>query len=327
MPQSKLPPRWRFRFGAYRYRVPPGQEDRWGGRKEVTLGQTEAEAWRTWYEHLGDDGNGEMADMNAVFDEWWREYVLLHLSPVTRDSYQFHLMPLRKVFGHMRPGAIQAMHAYKYRAKRPRVSGNREVSVLSSALTYAVEKGVIENNPLRGQVSRKGAAKETPRQRVPSLGELAEFCRINPRLAAYVSLKRITGLRQGQMLALDLTKHWDGQSLTPPISKGGRVTAYQGDSLVATVKAILGNRIPRGPLFTDRKGDQWTATAFRSAWRRAMARFVEADGERFNEHDIRKTVATGADTMEQAQALLGHQDQKTTARVYRIGAQKVEALK
>ena len=327
MKRSKLPPRWRYRYNAFYYRVPPGQEDRWGGKKEVRLGRTEAEAWRTWFEHLGDDGNGDMTTINAVFDEWWREYVLQHLQPATREIYAYHLLPLRKVFGHMRPGAILPVHAYQYRAKRPKVAGNREVSVLSSALTYAVEKGVITHNPLRGQVSRKGVAAEKPRKRVPTIEELQEFCRLNPHLRGYVALKRITGMRQGQMLALDLTRHWDGEALTPPPSKGGKLTRYTGDPLLTTITAILGARIPRGPLFTTRKGDAMTATGFRSMWARAMRKYVEAGGERFNEHDIRKLVATSAATVEHAQQLLGHQEQKTTSRIYRIGPQSVEVLK
>jgi integrase len=325
--QSSLPPRWRFRYGAYYYRVPPGQEARWGGKKEVRLGATEAEAWRTWFEHLGDDGNGDMVTMNHVFDEWWREYVLIHLKPTTREIYQYYLLPLRKVFGEMRPGSILPVHAYKYRAKRPRVAGNREVSVLSSALAYATEKGVITHNPLRGQVTRRGVASEPARQRVPSIEEVAAFCLVNPHLRGYAALKRITGLRQGQLLALDLTQHWDGEVLTPPTSKGGKLTRYTGESIALTIAAILGNRIPRGPLFCTRKGGHMTATGFRSMWARAMRKFVASGGERFNEHDIRKLTATSADSLEHAQMLLGHQEQKTTARVYRIGAQSVEALK
>jgi integrase len=69
-----------------------------------------------------------------------------------------------------------------------------------------------------------------------------------------------------------------------------------------------------------------TATGFRSMWARAMRKFVDAGGERFNEHDIRKLVATAAATVEQAQKLLGHQEQKTTSRIYRIGPQSVEVL-
>ena len=58
-----------------------------------------------------------------------------------------------------------------------------------------------------------------------------------------------------------------------------------------------------------------------------MARFMKAGGKKFNEHDIRKTVANEASNLEHAQRLLGHQDSKTTSSTYRIGRpQKVEIL-
>ena len=57
-----------------------------------------------------------------------------------------------------------------------------------------------------------------------------------------------------------------------------------------------------------------------------MKRFEAKGGERFNEHDIRKTVANAAETLEDARKLLRHQEAKTTARVYRVGREKVSVL-
>ncbi|MGE0761328.1 MAG: hypothetical protein AB7O38_30220 [Pirellulaceae bacterium] len=61
-------------------------------------------------------------------------------------------------------------------------------------------------------------------------------------------------------------------------------------------------------------------------WRRAMAKSVKRGGVAFHEHDVRAVVATNATTLEHAAALLGHQDPKTTARVYRRGPQRVQVL-
>ena len=57
-----------------------------------------------------------------------------------------------------------------------------------------------------------------------------------------------------------------------------------------------------------------------------MKRYVAQGGVWFNEHDVRRRVASDADTLEEAQKLLGHQDPKITARVYRIGPTDVEVL-
>jgi len=262
--------------------------------------------------------------MNEVFDKFMVEYVKVHLAESTYEGYRHHLVPLRKFFGDMRPTSIRPVHAYKYMDTRPTVAANREVSVLQSALGFAVRKGVLDRNCLKGQIERKGTAREKPRKRVPSLEELESFCSINPHLRGWVTLKRITGLRQGQMLAINLTEHWDGKTLHPITSKGGRDTRYSGSGLSAAIKNILRDRLPVGPLFINRNGNPVTATGFRSAWQRAMAKFVQIGKERFNEHDIRKTTATEADTLIEAMKLLGHTSPKVTQAVYRLKPEDVE---
>jgi integrase len=139
-----------------------------------------------------------------------------------------------------------------------------------------------------------------------------------------VALKLITGLRQGQLLAINLTEHWKDGKLSPPTSKGGMETVYSGEVLSAAIRDLIGERLPRGWLFLNRNRQPMTATGLKSAWRRAMACYEAAGGVPFHEHDIRKTVATAADTLERAQKLLGHRDARTTAQVYRVGPVKVE---
>ncbi len=326
---SDLPPGWRLRYGKYRYQVPAAHRHLWDGKSEFTLGTTLSEAYRTWFERIGDDERDDIVTVNQLFDAWWTEYVLVHLSESTQDSYAYYLVPLRRVFGEMRPHAIKASDAYRYRSKRAqkaRVAANREVSVLSSALTFAVEKGWIEHNPLRGQISRKGAAAEKPRYRIPTFEELDQFCEINPHLSGWVLLKRLTGLRQGEMLAINLDEHWDGKVLSPPASKGGKSTEYVGEALERAISTILNGRVPHGPLFTTRHGTRMSASGLRSKWQRAMRKFEKCGGEKFNEHDIRKTVANAAESLEEARRLLRHQEAKTTARIYRIGTERVSVL-
>jgi integrase len=331
---SKLPPRWRFRHGAYFYRVPADRRHLWDGKGEFRLGATEAEAWRTWFSRLGDDGRDDIVTMHDVFDGWYREYVLVELSESTQAGYLEHVKPLRRVFGDMLPQLITVQHAYAYRKKRPPVAGNREVSVLSSALTWAVEAGVIATNPLRGQISRKGRNRETPRQRSPSNDEINAFLDFAPHpiLRGYVGLKRITGLRQGQLLAIDLGKHYQDGVLHPPISKGGKDTSYHGEALEAVIEYIVYRRhgVPgllAGRLFVNRRGQPYTSSGFKSIWQKAMRKWEAAGHERFTEHDIRRAAANECETLEHAQALLGHQDPKITARVYRSATAKVEVLK
>jgi integrase len=49
--------------------------------------------------------------------------------------------------------------------------------------------------------------------------------------------------------------------------------------------------------------------------------------EPFTEHDLRAKVASDADTLEHARALLAHADSRTTDRIYRRKAEIVAPMK
>ena len=336
MTRHDLPKRWRTipgRPGIY-YSVPKHARHLWDNKQTVKLGDTEREAWRTWFQKTGGLDEIEKLTVTLLLDRFIHEHVSQYMAPGTYDSYKHHCIPLKRVFGNQRPAEIKPSMVYRYMDARVKNSGvkpstaNREASCLSSALNFAVRKGWIETNPLKRAIQKVGPYKETPRERVPTRDELETFCEFCPEwMKGYVALKMITGLRQGQMLAINLTEHWDGETLRPPTSKGGKDTAYKGPGLASTIGVILGDRLRVGPLFLNRNRSAVTATGFKSAWRRTMAKFVSAGNVRFNEHDIRKYTATEAETLEHAQRLLGHQSPKVTARVYRHGVEDVEVLK
>jgi hypothetical protein len=66
-----LPRNWRQKHGAYYYRVPKRERDRWDGKTEFRLGKTLAEAYRTY------------AD--------WQE-VAVRLSKKKKTSHVLHLL-------------------------------------------------------------------------------------------------------------------------------------------------------------------------------------------------------------------------------------------
>jgi integrase len=309
------------KHGAWYLQVPERLRDRFEGKKWYRLGKTEAEAYRTYFERMGSEAS-PVNNMEQLFDAWYTQYVMVELAPATQEAYRHYLKPLRLAFGHMLPSRIRPLHAYQYLDSRPRVAGNREVSVLSKTLTFAVRKGLLERNLLRGQVERNA---EHPRKRVPSAAELESFLQgSSDTLRHYVALKRITGLRQGQILALKWSD-WDGERLRVPAAKGGRDTEYMGPALAVVIGEIERRGAAGRHLFEGRNG-RYTRSGFGSLFKRAMAAFVGAGGERFNDHDIRAYVASNAETLEHAQALLGHQDSRTTNRVYRRGAVRVTVL-
>jgi len=55
--------------------------------------------------------------------------------------------------------------------------------------------------------------------------------------------------------------------------------------------------------------------------------FTPEQAEHFTEHDLRAKVASDAKSLEHARALLSHADSRTTDRIYRRKAEKVQPLK
>jgi integrase len=106
----------------------------------------------------------------------------------------------------MHPVDIKPVMIRKFLTMRARVAGNRDKAVLSTILTHCVEWGIIERNLAR-EVKRKN---EKPRDRCVTDSELSLFKqRCNKMLLAYVELKTLTGLRQGQILGMRRNV-WDG---------------------------------------------------------------------------------------------------------------------
>jgi integrase len=60
---------------------------------------------------------------------------------------------------------------------------------------------------------------------------------------------------------------------------------------------------------------------------RAMRKYIAAGGAHFVEHDLRRKVGSDSDTLEEAQARLGHKTSQITSRVYRAKPVEVEVLK
>jgi hypothetical protein len=105
------PKSWRFRYDAYYYRVPKGQEHMWDGKKEFHLGQSLSEASTEWAKRL------HRIEHDATVDALLTRYkldVIPSKAAATRRGDVQALVHLRKVFGHMRPRDVLPRHIYKY---------------------------------------------------------------------------------------------------------------------------------------------------------------------------------------------------------------------
>jgi integrase len=113
--------------------------------------------------------------------------------------------------------------------------------------------------------------------------------------------------------------------------KTDKLQQIDGPDLVEIIKAAL--RLPpqvRRFIFCRRDGKPYTANGFQIAWQRALRKAISlgrlTKEQRYHFHDLRGKAASEAESDEQAQKLLGHNDVKTTL-IYRHLPVRGEALK
>jgi len=320
---------WTFKHGQWYFRVPKSKRAEWDNKTWFPLGRTAAEAYKTWYLRLEYEAH-HVRTMGELFDSYEAE-VLSTKAERTQESYRGYMKKLRIAFSHMAPHEIMPRHCHQYMRKRNAapVAANREISVLISVMGYGVRIGVLDFNQLKGQIERNP---EKPRERAPSADELDDFLSdAHPQLKGFIGLKRITGARQGQLLAIVIEDQWDGKRLLIPKAKGGKDVYYKGWYLEVVMEYILyrrgARRLPVGNLFLNRHGRPWSRSGLKSMFRRQMDKFIARGGERFNEHDIRAyVVGELEDDFKRASMMLGHSDDRTARRIYHRKAVEVEVL-
>lgn len=315
-----LPERVYLKHGAYYFVTP---ENKW-----IRLEKTKAEMYKTLMElEIRPTGGYNVESL-------WNDFesdAVSKLSPPTQNGYSTAIKQILKVFGHMMLDEIKPSDIAKYllvRGKKAPTTANREIAVLSSMYTYAVSLGHCERNPCLRVKRHKLAA----RSRRVEDWELREFRRVcNEQLDCYCELKELTGLRMTDMLLLSLANIKKGGLYVRPNktknSTGEPREYIWTDDLRAVIERI--KRLPRPVnetrLFVNMHGKPYInakleAPGFSDIWRKTMKKaLLETElREPFQEKDIRAKTATDADEKGQnATALLGHGDKKTTERYIR----------
>jgi integrase len=361
-PRSKdhqgLPARWRSLHGAYYYSVPPGLEAVWDGKKLFRLGTTLPEAYQTWGERLrqaDDEPTSRVKTIADMLDRYALE-VIPTKSPASQVNNRIQMRKIREVFGSMPLEPFKPQLIYRFiderskkkldpqsgRVKGGRITAHREIELLSHAFTKAVEWGYIERHPFKGEVRLKG---EAPRTRYVADWEIAEVLSLDCRrkrgsvlmIQAYLRLKLLTGLAQGDLLRLQPQEHFREDGIHNIRHKTKVATIYLwSDELRLAVDLALQARPKKDSkfLFCTRTGEGYIdetvgrSSGWKSMWQRFMARVLNETKvtEPFTEHDVRAKVGSDAESLEHARALLSHADPRTTERSYRRRAEVVKPL-
>lgn len=306
--RKDLPERMYFRGRAYYFVERSGKWRNLGRDFQKAL---------TAYGAFVDTQRGD-ATLGAVMDRYERD-VLPTKAARTREQYGAALKLLRAVFGACAPGDITPAHIYTYLDRRPRVAGNREKAVLSNVYTFAVRLGVVHANPCK-QVRRNP---EPARDRFVSQAEIDQVRALaSPVQRVAIDLAVTTGLRLGDLIALRWGD-WKEDGLHVRTGKTGRYLLFAPTPELAEIlqgaKALSRTVFGNTPILPAQGGTRYSASGFKSGWQRLM-RKVEGI-ERFHFHDLRAVAASRSET---PQELLGHDDPRTTNRVYRRGPRTVK---
>lgn len=334
-----LPARWTFKHGAYFFRVPPGLEDLWEGKKFFRLGKTLPDAYREWSKRL--DTQDKANNIGQLLDKYLLE-VVPGKAPKSQTENARAIKRLREVFGAMPLAAVKPRHVYQYVTKRgKKTAAHREIEVLSHAFTKAVEWGFMDRHPFKGEVRLEG---EPARERYLEDWEVIELLRLEPRrksgsvrmIQAYIRLKLLTGLARSDLLRLRQGEHLRDDGIHVRRHKTGTRPTVYDYALVPERKEAVELAVRSRPalspfLFCNRKGqgyiDEKTGEShgWDSMWQRFVARVMAETSirERFTEHDLRAKVGSDAESLEKARALLQHADIRTTQRVYRRKPERV----
>jgi integrase len=339
-----LPPRWRVVRGVYYYQVPEEQRTRWDGKTTFRLGDNLDEAYAVWARRIETIRNAK--NIGELFDRYLIE-VVPKKAPRTRVENTRAILRLRKVFGAMILDDLRPSQIYMYVSdSKNRLQARREVRVFSHVFTKAVEWGLIDRHPFKGEVRLEGV---DPRTRYVEDWEFEECLTLDSKrkkgsvlmIQAYLRMKLLTGLRLGDLLRLKMEAlRDDGIHVQPrktAHTTGKRLIIEWSPALRAAVDMARESRPFEGGdyLFCNRRGECYfddekdTCSGWNSMWQRFMDRVLDETKvkERFTEHDIRAKAASDAETLEHAQKLLAHADSKITDRVYRRKPEKVRPLR
>lgn len=329
----------------YFYRVPPGLESEWDGKKKFPLGRVLHEAYAVWAQRLKSKIDADT--VSDLLDRYLLE-VVPRKAPKSRIENARHIKLLRIAFGRVPLADMKPQQVYQYVDRRKgKVAAHREIEVLSHAYTKAVEWGLIDRHPFKGEVRLTG---EAPRTRYVEDWEIVECLSIDPRqkkgsvraIQAYIRIKLLTGMAQGDLLRLQPARQFrdDGIHVQRHKTRGttGKRTIYEWspDLRAAVAMALSARPVDISPwLFCTRCGECYIneatgeARGWRSMWQRFMARVMAETEikERFTEHDLRAKAGSDAESLEKARAMLAHADVRMTERAYRRKPERVKTLR
>lgn len=284
--------------------------------------------------------------LGAYLDSWLSDDVKLNKAPKTYEEYEAAVrLYIKPYVGHVKLVKLNgaALQRWQGKLSRDGHSDNtrlKAIRVLRNALNKAVKLLLIPSNPMAAVSKPKVHRKEVCPLEPEQCHALFEACKAH-RLGDMIILAAMTGLRKGELLALDwsavnlkegvlvvrqsLEETNGKRRLKVPKTAAGRRVVTLGKVAVEALErrrdkaAHEGLRTDKGIVFPNLGGGFMFATNYR---RNVWVKIRETAGlpESFVFHDLRHTqaslmLAAGVD-LKVIQKRLGHRDFATTANLY-----------
>jgi integrase len=305
-----LPPRMTARPSAsgprYFYNV------RDGGK--IPLGRDKAEALRKWADIEAGHEQGAQSNTLGNAIRIYRRHGLPGKAAKTQAEYGKALDRLDAAFGAGRFSQIKPLHIRQYLDKRSApVAGNREIAVLSALWNWARERGHTDlPNPCVGVRRHRERAREIY---VTDADFRAVWDVAVPELQAMLDIARLTGQREADILKMRRTDIDAGHLWIRQGKTGKRIgIVIEGELAAVLDRALTRQRAATGPYIVQTDtGQRLTYAMFRKRFDEAR----KAGKQQWQFRDLRPKAATDLDDVREAQQLLGHASESTTAEIYR----------
>jgi integrase-like protein len=300
-------------------------------RKRITLGQDIVAAIDAYKALRGPEGR--VRTLHDVIERYRLDVLPLKRAATTRENEAASLNRLDKVFGHFLPDNITAPMCYEYMDRRMRkdgtaapVAARHEITLLGHVLGKSIRWGAGIANVVR-TLDRMPKTKRTRYVTDDEFMACRELA--NPRMQIAMDLARNIGQRRGDLLKLKHEDCTDEGIVIRQGKTGAGVLILWTPTLRRIIRAAkcLSPDIPREFVLRTGDGGPYTGSGFSAIWQRLIGKFVAAGGVRFTFHDLRAKAGSDAETLEMAQALLGHASPETTKRSYKRNLTRAKPVK
>ncbi|MEL4241179.1 MULTISPECIES: tyrosine-type recombinase/integrase [Shewanella] len=290
-----------------------------GSTKTITLcgiNSSRAEVWVAYESAIGE--LNAVYTMRSLINEYLTSTHFIELAPRTQKDREQELERFGKVFGKMRPDAIEPHHIRTYMDKRgvsSKTQANHELASASVVFAWGYERGRCKSNPAKGIKKFKLKAREryitdTEYQAICDCAEL--------RLRLAIEISYLCAARQGDVIDLKWSQVTEeglfiqqgktGKRQIKGWSNRLRNIIDEAKSLQSCVASIY--------VINKDRGGKLSSEGIRSSWRRAINKMKEQYphlATDFTFHDLKaKGISDFEGTLAEKQQFSGH---KTLAQV------------